>query len=170
MPAALGGEGVDACLVACDGDGACGNLAWTGVARVVKLWVQAVEVGESGGEPDSGDGVFRGAVECGEFGDGEVFRGCERRKVGAVVAAVGNGDVDGAAYGRGVVSRLVGMEGGQVVEDFLAMDGVEMDGDGVEGRDDIDDLRDGVEFQEPTEAEDEREFFIRRWQVGLEQP
>lgn len=67
VPAALGGEGVDACLVCGDGDGACGDFPWAGVAWEVELWGESLEVGEAGGEADGGDGVFGVAVEGDDF-------------------------------------------------------------------------------------------------------
>lgn len=68
---------------------------------------------------------------------------------------VDDGDGDGFGILGGVCGGVFEVEGGEVVEDFLAVGGVEMDGDGVEGGDDIDDFGDGVELEEVAEAEDE---------------
>lgn len=60
------------------------------------------------------------------------------------VMVVGYGDGDGAALKRLPVNGFIEVERGQVFEHFLAVRGIEMHGDSVEGRDDIDDFGDGM--------------------------
>ena len=57
-----------------------------------------------------------------------------------------------------------------MVEHPLAVGGIEMHRDGVEGRYDIDDLWDGILVQNPPQTEDQLQLLFRKRAAGLEQP
>ena len=67
-----------------------------------------------------------------EFGNAELSGIRKRLKVGAVVTAIGDGDGDGLAAKRLMISGLIELERGQVFENLLAVNGIEMHRDGVE--------------------------------------
>ena len=68
-----------------------------------------------------------------EFGHGEVPGIRQRLQVGAVIPAINHGDGDGVTPKGLLITGLIELQRGQVVEDGLAVGGIEMYRDGVEG-------------------------------------